>query len=175
MKASRQARILVCGREGQLARALLEAARASDAALVAIGRSDFDVTDPASIASTIARERPDLVINTAAHTAVDKAESEPDAAFAVNSAGAANVAMACAANSIPIIHVSTDYVFGGTRRAPYGEDDPVAPTTVYGRTKLEGERQVIEACERYLILRTAWLHSPWGTNFVKTMLRLAGE
>jgi dTDP-4-dehydrorhamnose reductase len=168
-------RILVSGHEGQLARALLEAARASDAEVVAIGRPELDVTDPASIARAIARQQPDLVINTAAHTSVDKAESEPDAAFAVNTAGAGNVARACAANSIPVIHISTDYVFDGGKGEPYVEDDPTGPTTVYGRTKREGEWRVAEACERHLILRTAWLHSPWGANFVKTMLRLASE
>ena len=167
-------KILVCGHEGQLARALQEVTRASDVELVTIGRPHLDIVDPASIAGAIAREQPDLVINAAAHTAVDKAESEPDAAFAVNAAGAENVARACAANAIPLIHVSTDYVFDGSKGEPYVEDDPAGPTTVYGRTKREGERRVAEVCERHLILRTAWLHSPWGANFVKTMLRLAG-
>lgn len=171
----RRMRILVCGHEGQLARALLEAGPPPDTELVTVGRPALNIADPASVASVITRERPNLVINTAAYTFVDRAESEPDAAFAANAAGADNVARACAANSIPIIHISTDYVFDGNKLAPYREDDPTLPTTVYGRSKREGELRVAEACERHLILRTAWLHSPWGANFVKTMLRLANE
>jgi dTDP-4-dehydrorhamnose reductase len=171
----RRMRIVVCGRQGQLARALLEADRLPDMELVAIGRPALDMSDAASIASVIRREQPDLVINTAAYTFVDRAESEPDAAFAVNTTGADHVAQACAARSIPLIHISTDYVFAGSKLAPYVEDDPTFPATVYGRTKREGELRVMEACERHLILRTAWVHSPWGANFVKTMLRLANE
>lgn len=174
-ETDRRIRIVVCGHEGQLARALLEADRLPDTELVAVGRPTLDIADPSSIASTIARERPDLVINAAAYTFVDQAEIEPDAAFAVNAAGADNVARACAARSIPLIHISTDYVFDGSKPVPYVEDDLTFPATVYGRTKREGELRVIEACERHLILRTAWLHSPWGANFVKTMLRLANE
>jgi dTDP-4-dehydrorhamnose reductase len=165
-------RVLVTGREGQLARGLAEAA-SSGVQVVAIGRPELDLADAKSVAAAIARERPDIVVNAAAYTAVDKAETEPAVAHAVNALGAEHVAKACAARAIPIIHISTDYVFDGTKDGPYVEDDPTAPINVYGRTKLEGEQRVAKACEQHLILRTAWVYSPWGVNFVKTMLRLA--
>jgi dTDP-4-dehydrorhamnose reductase len=166
-------KVLVTGREGQLARGLLEAADSASVEVVAIGRPELDLADEKSVATAIARERPDIVVNAAAYTAVDKAETEPTVAHAVNALGAEYVARVCAAHSIPIIHISTDYVFDGTKDRPYLEDDPTGPVNVYGRTKLEGEQRVAKACERHLILRTAWVHSPWGANFVKTMLRLA--
>jgi dTDP-4-dehydrorhamnose reductase len=165
-------KVLVTGREGQLARGLVETAGAG-VEVVAIGRPELDVADEKSVAAAVARERPDIVVNAAAYTAVDKAETEPAVAHAVNALGAQHVATTCAANAIPIIHISTDYVFDGTKDGPYVEDDPTAPINVYGRTKLEGEQRIAKACERHLILRTAWVHSPWGVNFVKTMLRLA--
>jgi dTDP-4-dehydrorhamnose reductase len=168
-------RILVAGREGQLARALLEARTRSGVNIVAIGRPELDVTDQASVAAAIAREQPDVLVNAAAFTAVDAAESDPAAALAVNASGAEHAARACAAASIPLIHISTDYVFDGTKPSPYLEGDSTGPLGVYGRSKLEGEIRVARACERHLILRTAWLHSPWGANFVKTMLRLASR
>jgi dTDP-4-dehydrorhamnose reductase len=165
-------KVLVTGREGQLARGLAETAGAG-VQVVAIGRPELDLADQKSVTAVVARERPGIVVNAAAYTAVDKAETEPAIAHALNALGAEHVATACAANAIPIIHLSTDYVFDGTKDAPYVEDDPTAPINVYGRTKLEGEQRVASACERHLILRTAWVHSPWGANFVKTMLRLA--
>ena len=167
-------KILVTGRDGQLARGLAEAAVAG-VEVVTIGRPQIDLTDPRSMAEAIARERPDAVVNAAAYTAVDKAESEPDIAMAVNGMGAEHIALACAAGAIPLIHVSTDYVFDGTRKEPYREDDAVGPINTYGRSKLDGELRVARACAQHLILRTAWVHSPWGSNFVKTMLRLAGD
>jgi dTDP-4-dehydrorhamnose reductase len=166
-------KILVVGHEGQLARGLVEAGDTSNVQVVSIGRPDIDLVDEQSVAAAVARERPDVVVNAAAYTAVDKAESEPAIAQAVNALGADYVARACAAHSIPIIHISTDYVFDGMKDAPYFENDLTAPINVYGRTKLEGELRVANACERHLILRTAWVYSPWGANFVKTMLRLA--
>ena len=165
-------KVLVTGRDGQLARGLVETAGAG-VKVVAVGRPEFDLADENSVTAVVARERPDIVVNAAAYTAVDKAEAEPAVAHAINALGAEHVAAACAANAIPIIHISTDYVFDGTKDGPYVEDDPAAPINVYGRTKLEGERRVAKACERHLILRSAWVHSPWGVNFVRTMLRLA--
>jgi dTDP-4-dehydrorhamnose reductase len=166
-------KLLITGREGQLACALLEAAASVGVQAVAIGRPGIDVTDERSVTEVIARERPDILVNTAAYTAVDKAESEPILAHAVNALGAEFVAKACAAHAIPIIQISTDHVFDGTKDGPYVEGDPTAPVNVYGRTKLEGEERVARACQHHLILRTAWLYSPWGANFVKAMLRLA--
>jgi dTDP-4-dehydrorhamnose reductase len=166
-------KVLVSGREGQLARGLLEAADgAGEVQVVAIGRPELDLADAKSVAAVVAHQRPDVVVNAAAYTAVDNAETEPAVARAVNALGAEHVAGACAAHSIPIIHISTDYVFDGMKPSPYREDDATGPINVYGRTKLEGEQRVAKACERHLILRTAWLHSRWGVNFVKTMLRL---
>jgi dTDP-4-dehydrorhamnose reductase len=165
-------KVLVTGREGQLARGLLEAADGAGVQVVAIGRPELDLADEKSVAAVVAREHPEVVVNAAAYTAVDKAETEPAVARAVNALGAEHVARACAAHSIPIIHISTDYVFDGTKLGPYREDDPTGPINVYGHSKLEGEQRVAKACERHLILRTAWLHSRWGANFVKTMLRL---
>jgi dTDP-4-dehydrorhamnose reductase len=166
-------KVLVTGREGQLARGLLEAAGGTGVQVVAIGRPELDLADEKSVAAVVAHERPDVVVNAAAYTAVDGAETEPAVAHAVNALGAEHVAQACAANAIPIIHISTDYVFDGTKHGPYLEDDRTGPINVYGRTKLEGEQRVARACERHLILRTAWVYSPWGANFVKTMLQLA--
>jgi dTDP-4-dehydrorhamnose reductase len=166
-------KVLVTGREGQLARGLLEAADGVRIQVIAIGRPELDLADGRSVAAVVAREHPDVVVNAAAYTAVDKAEIEPAVAYAVNALGAEHVARACAAHSVPIIHISTDHVFDGTKHGAYVEDDPTGPINVYGRTKLEGEQRVIKACERHLILRTGWLHSCWGANFVKTMLRLA--
>jgi dTDP-4-dehydrorhamnose reductase len=167
--------ILVAGREGQLARSLLEANSDGKVRIVAVGRPRLDLTDPRSVEALVRQIRPDVVINTAAHTAVDKAESEPTVAHAVNAAGAGYLAFACSANSVPLIHMSTYFVFDGSKDECYVENDPVSPINAYGRSKLEGEKNVANGFDRHVILRTAWVHSPWGGNFVKTMLRLATE
>ncbi len=166
-------KVLVTGARGQVAQSLVVAARSRPIEIIALGRSMLDITRPETIADGMREVRPDLVINAAAYTAVDKAETEPDAAHLVNAVGAGNVASAAHEAGVPIIHISTDYVFDGTRGSPYVETDQTAPTSVYGRTKLEGERKVAKVCPHHLILRTAWVHSPFGHNFVKTMLRLA--
>jgi dTDP-4-dehydrorhamnose reductase len=169
-------RLYVIGGQGQVARSLREAA-AGDASIVfGCGeRPAVDLLRPASISQALAAFRPDLVVNPAAYTAVDKAESEPDQAFALNRDGAGAVAAATAALGVPLIHLSTDYVFDGAKAAPYVESDPVAPQGVYGRSKLEGERAVASAHPSHIILRTAWVYAPFGGNFVRTMLRLSAE
>jgi dTDP-4-dehydrorhamnose reductase len=123
----------------------------------------------------IARERPDLVINLAAYTAVDRAESEPEAAWAINCAGAAHIAAISGEDGAPLVHLSTDYVFDGRKSEPYREEDAVNPLNVYGRSKEAGERAVRAAAPRHIILRTAWVYGTYGANFVKTMLRLRAE
>ncbi len=161
---------LVIGRRGQLAQALAEAGGSS---VVAAGRPDVDLSDAAGLDEFVSRHAPDVVVNAAAYTAVDKAETEPDIAHAINANGALNVARICDRHAVPLIHISTDYVFDGAAARPYREDDPVAPIGVYGLSKLEGEQMVSAYCSRHIIVRTAWVHSPWGSNFVKTILRLA--
>lgn len=169
-------RLYVVGSEGQVARSLREAAvRESDIVFGHGTRPQVDLLRPSSIEAALAEFRPDVVINPAAYTAVDKAESEPDLAFALNRDGARAVAVAAAAHDAPIIHLSTDYVFDGRKPDPYVETDAVAPQGVYGRSKLEGERAVAKANPKHLVLRTAWVYAPFGGNFVRTMLRLAAE
>ncbi len=141
--------------------------------VVALGRPNIDLTLPDKIDAAVASVSPDLVINAAAYTAVDQAESEPELAALVNSAGPGWLAEACAKRSLPLIHLSTDYVYDGTKLTPYKEDDPVEPLGIYGRTKLEGEQRVTATNPRHVILRSSWIYSPYGHNFVKTMLRLA--
>ena len=143
--------------------------------IVAPTRADFDLLDAASIERNIAARDWAAIINCAAYTAVVKAESEPQAAFAINAEAPGIMARAAATRAIPLLHVSTDYVFDGSKPDAYFEEDPVAPLGVYGASKEAGERAVRDAGGRSIILRTAWVVSPWGHNFVKTMLRLGGE
>jgi dTDP-4-dehydrorhamnose reductase len=169
-------RIVVTGREGQVVRALIERGAALGHEVVARGRPELNLaSEPQAIASAIEAARPEVIISAAAYTAVDKAENEPELAAVVNAGGAAAVARAAKAFGVPLIHLSTDYVFDGTKAEPYVEDDRTGPTGVYGQTKLAGEQGVIAAYENVAILRTAWVYSPFGTNFVKTMLRLASD
>jgi dTDP-4-dehydrorhamnose reductase len=144
-------------------------------AVHAAGRDELDVTDGAAVADTVARLAPRLVVNAAAYTAVDRGETEPAAAYAVNRDGPAHLARACALTGAPLVHVSTDYVFDGTNRAAYSEDDAVAPLGVYGASKLAGEEAVRAALDRHLILRTAWVYGVDRGNFVRTILRLGAE
>jgi dTDP-4-dehydrorhamnose reductase len=175
-------KILVIGAAGQLGHDLLKVFSpdhvVSGADMSGAGAdADVDITDPAATNSLVVDIRPDLVINSAAFTNVDGCEANREAAYAVNAAGAGNIARACAAcEDVPLIHISTDYVFDGTKAGPYLENDPTAPLGEYGRTKLAGEEQVREALpHRHLIVRTAWLFGDHGANFVKTMLRLGRE
>lgn len=167
--------VLVVGETGQLARELARAAWAPGVELTFAGRDIIDLARPETATAIVAAMKPGVVVNAAAYTAVDKAESDADQAFLVNRDGPAALARAAAAVGAPLIHVSTDYVFDGTKDGAYTEDDPVVPVSVYGRSKEAGERAVREAAERHVILRTAWVYSPFGNNFVKTMLRLGAE
>jgi dTDP-4-dehydrorhamnose reductase len=167
-------KLVVTGRDGQVAQSLAE--RAGDAVeVVRIGRPELDLTRPETIAPAIVAASPDIVVSAAAYTAVDKAEDEAELAFAVNATGAGEVARAAASVGAPVIKLSTDYVFDGTLDRPYREEDPTGPRCVYGASKLAGEKAVVAANPRHLVLRTAWVYSPFGKNFVRTMLRLAAE
>ena len=169
-------RLYVIGGDGQIARALREAASADPAIVFGYGaRPDVDLLKPESIQRAIADFRPDIVVNPAAYTAVDKAESEPDLAYALNRDGARAVAIAAANLDVPVIHFSTDYVFDGKKSGSYVETDSVDPQGIYGRSKLAGELAVADANPKHIVLRTAWVYAPFGGNFVRTMLRLAAE
>jgi dTDP-4-dehydrorhamnose reductase len=165
-------KIAVTGHSGQLVTALKRLGPEHGVEIIAIGRPELDLADLASIGPALTAARPDAIISAAAYTAVDKAESEPDLAMQVNGAAAGEIARVAAGLNVPVVHVSTDYVFDGSATGFYRESDPTAPLGVYGATKLEGERQVAAATPNHAILRTAWVYSPFGANFVKTMLRL---
>ena len=163
--------LLVLGRSGQLAQAL--ARLAPQAAFW--GRAEADLTDPGAVAARLRDHRPAAVIVAAAYTAVDRAETDPEGAMLLNATAPGLLAQAAADLGIPFLHVSTDYVFDGSGHAPRSEDAAPAPLGVYGRTKLEGERLVAAAAGQWAVLRTSWVFSPDGGNFVKTMLRLGAE
>jgi dTDP-4-dehydrorhamnose reductase len=163
-------RIAVTGQYGQVAASLAE--RAAGAEIILLGRPALDLVDRNRVVPTLRQARADVIINAAAYTAVDKAESEPDIAMRVNADGAGFVAEAAALLGVPLLHLSTDYVFDGALDRPYREDDPTCPTGAYGRSKLVGEQKVREAWPNSVVLRTAWVYSPFGANFVRTMLRL---
>ena len=164
--------LLVLGAEGQVARELAAIGPAEGWTVTRVGRAQADLAT-AAIAPLLAAHRPALVVNAAAYTAVDRAESEPDAAHALNADLPARAARACAEAAVPLVHISTDYVFDGSKPAPYVEDDPLSPLGVYGATKAEGERAVADAGGRAAVVRTAWVYGAQGANFVRTMLRLA--
>ena len=159
--------ILVTGGNGQLATSL---AAVGGQRVRRVGRPDFDFDRLETIDGAFRSTMPSIVVNAAAHTAVDLAESEPDASARANHHGPKRLAELCAEAGIPLIHVSTDYVYDGTKGAPYVETDATAPTGVYGRSKREGERAVLDANPQTLVLRTSWVFSPYGRNFIKTML-----
>ena len=160
--------VLVIGRTGQVARALAEAGAGP-----CLGREAVDLERPETIAPAIRTHAPRLVINAAAYTAVDKAEEETGLATLVNATAVGALAEACAQAGAGLVHLSTDYVYPGTKTGPHTEDDPTDPVNAYGASKLAGERAALAANPRTAILRTAWVYSPWGKNFVLTMLRLA--
>ncbi|MCX5516596.1 dTDP-4-dehydrorhamnose reductase [Kaistia algarum] len=166
-------RMAVTGRSGQVALSLAERAEASGFELVTLARPEIDLADPASVEAAVLAAAPDVVVSAAAYTAVDKAESEADLAARVNRDGPQALARAATRLGIPIVHLSTDYVFDGTKGSPYMETDPTSPLGVYGATKLAGEAAIASVTPDHAILRTSWVYSPFGSNFVKTMLRLA--
>jgi dTDP-4-dehydrorhamnose reductase len=168
-------RVLVTGQGGQLATGLADALPARGFTPSLVGQPAFDFTDPAGVARAFAAAVPEAVVNCAAWTAVDAAEDQEPAAFLANALGPAQLAALCAAADIPLIQVSTDYVFDGTKGAPYAEADAPNPVSAYGRTKLAGEWAALAGNPRTLVLRTAWVHAPVGRNFVDTMLRLGAE
>jgi len=165
--------VLIVGKTGQLAVALAEGAAAHGLPVHLVERPQLDFDRPASIATTFAAVAPGLVINAAAYTAVEAGEADPDAAYRANRDAPAELARLCEAAAIPLIHISTDYVFEGCKGAPYVESDPPAPQSVYGASKLAGEQAVQAGCSRGIVLRTSWVYSPIGRNFVLTMLSAA--
>ena len=168
-------RILVAGGQGQVGSALAQIGRKQGLELVALERSELDITDTVSIDFAFEKYRPAVLINAAAYTDVCKAEVEAELAYAINETATALLADACAAANIPMLHISTDYVFDGSKEGLYTEDDPVSPLAVYAKSKEAGERALRERVERHIILRTSWVFGVQGNNFVKTMVRLAKD
>jgi dTDP-4-dehydrorhamnose reductase len=166
-------RLLVTGASGQLGRELRGRAAGQGFAVAAFPRTELDVGDADAVGHAVAGA--DVVVNAAAYTAVDLAEEERELAFRVNADGPRHLARACAAQGVPLVHVSTDYVFDGEKRGAYVEDDAVGPINVYGASKEAGERAVREELDRHVIVRTSWVYSAHGRNFVRTMLRFAAE
>ncbi len=165
--------LLVTGARGQLGREICRQGGTCAFDVVGLDLPELDITDPKAVGKALEDTAPFLVVNAAAYTAVDRAESEPDAAFAVNRDGSAVLASLCAAVGIPLVHISTDYVFSGEKGGAYRESDPVSPLGVYGKSKAAGEEEVRRRLREHIILRTSWLYGVHGANFVKTMLRLA--
>ena len=166
--------VLVVGAGGQLGRELKRTVPAGVSAVFRV-RAELDIADPAAVAAALAETAPQLLVNAAAYTAVDKAESEPEAAHRGNAEGPAVLARACAQAGTRLVHISTDFVFDGASSRPYRPDASTAPLGEYGRSKLAGELAVRSALPEALLLRTGWVYSGFGGNFVKTMLRLMGE
>ena len=168
-------RILIAGSDGQLGRELVSQSREKALDIIAVDYREMDITDPLQVTEHIASRHPSLVVNAAAFTDVDGAESNAHLAYGVNRDGPANLAAACADAAIPMIQISTDYVFDGTQTFPYAETDPVSPVGVYARSKTDGEDRVRSRLSQHVILRTSWLYGVYGHNFVKTMLGLGKE
>ncbi len=166
---------MITGAYGQVGFCLTQQAQANGWDVLAIDRDKLDITDPQAVNALVKEYRPDVIINAAAHTAVDKAETEIDASYAINRDGPKYLAEAAASVGAAILHISTDYVFAGDKDGVYTESDLVAPQGVYGASKLAGEQAVTAANAKYIILRTAWVFGEHGNNFVKTMLRLGSQ
>jgi dTDP-4-dehydrorhamnose reductase len=155
-------RIAVTGKQGQVVSALIELGPKLGVEILPVGRPELDLLSPETVQPALANIRPNIIVNAAAYTAVDQAEKEPEAAMAVNAGGATAVADAARTLGVPIVHLSTDYVFDGRKSTPYIEQDQVAPANVYGASKLAGEAAVAAATQDYVIVRTAWVYSPYG-------------
>jgi len=168
-------RVLITGAQGQLGRDVVREAAHRGWAPIGVDVANFDITDRTATHAVLAELSPELIIHCAAYTAVDRAESEPEFAYAVNADGTCHIAEYCAAQGIWLLYISTDYVFDGSGARPWEVDDLPAPLSVYGITKLAGERAVQARCERHMIIRTSWVFGACGSNFVKTMLRLGRE
>jgi len=168
-------RVLITGVNGQLGWELVRQHRPGAIDMAAFSHSELDITDSAQVAEAFDRHRPVLAINAAAYTLVDKAETQTETAFAVNRDGPAYLGASCGRLDIPLIHVSTDFVFDGQKGAPYLETDPISPVSVYGESKAAGEAQLRSGLQKHVIIRTAWVYGVHGNNFVKTMIRLARE
>jgi dTDP-4-dehydrorhamnose reductase len=166
-------KLLITGAQGQLGCELLQQSQLGAYRVQAPSEEDLDITDLEKIDRIITYHKPDLIINTAAYTQVDKAESEESLVFKINKTGCANLARICAQNQLPLVHLSTDYVFNGQKGSPYLETDPISPLGVYGRSKAAGENEIRKHLTKHIILRTSWLYGVYGQNFVKTMLNLA--
>ncbi len=167
-------KLLLLGKGGQVGWEL-QRSLAPLGELVALGRAEADLSRPEQVAETVLTLRPDVIVNAAAHTAVDKAESEPELARTLNALAPSALAKAAQQIGALLVHYSTDYVFDGSGSEPWNEDDATRPLSVYGRTKLEGEQLVAQHCARHLVFRTSWVYAARGGNFAKTMLRLAKE
>ncbi len=168
-------RVLIFGKSGQVSRELARLAWPDDIQIVQVGREACDLSQPSTIAAALDRAEPDFVINAAAYTAVDRAESEAELAMTVNGEAPSEIARTCHRIGAALVHISTDYVFDGCKEGAYAEDDPIGPLSVYGRTKEAGEAGIRRELPRHLIVRTSWVFAGHGANFVKTMLRLGAE
>ena len=168
-------KVLIVGCRGQVGTELMALAKAYGHEAIGFDHDALDITDEQAVQACVQKEQPDVVINAAAYTAVDKAEDDKDAAKSVNATAVGYLAQACKTLDIPLVHISTDYVFDGSEKGAYIESDTVLPLGVYGETKLEGEALVQSECEKYYIFRTSWVFSAHGNNFVKTMLKLGAE
>jgi len=168
-------KLLVIGENGQLGWEICRKGKNQGIDMSGLDLPDFDVTEPSEVKKAVHQAGVSLVINASAYTAVDTAESEPEVAFAVNRDGPAYLAVSCAEVGIPLIHISTDYVFDGSKKSPYLETEPVSPLGIYGQSKAAGETEIRDNLKEHIIIRTAWLYGLHGNNFVKTMLRLGKE
>ena len=168
-------KILITGAQGQVGSELAAIAIQSNHNVIAATRSDLDITNEKNVEAYISQVKPDIIINAAAYTAVDKAEEEQDIAYAINCDGAKNLAITCSKLDIPLLHISTDYVFDGSKAAAYNENEAVSPLGIYGKSKWQGEEAIRAHLSQHIILRVAWVFGAKGNNFVKTMLRLGSD